>query len=167
MEKKFGVFRTVEELNRAADAQKAEGDEEALYALAEENGLDKEAVDDFIGLEGYPFTTPLEAAYGKLDMEMKETRTDEIIEDWIDYIRQCCLEIDGFSEQVFNPDKTLEGCIADIMKWSFDHAYEVDKKICKAAGVEQKVTMGIPGMRTVKRLIRDYYSQGVGDNESI
>lgn len=167
MEKKFGVFKTVDELNQAAAAQKAEGDEEALYALAEENGLDKEAVDDFMSLEGISFTTPLEAAYGKLDMEMKEVRTDEIIEDWIDYIRQCCLEIDGFSEKVFNPDKTLEGCIAAIMKWSFEHAYEMDDKICKAAGVTKQVKLGIPGMRTVKKLIRDYYSQEVTQNESV
>ena len=38
MEKKFGIFNTVEELNRAAAAQKAEGDLEALIGLATENG---------------------------------------------------------------------------------------------------------------------------------
>lgn len=160
MEKKFGTFKTVDELNRAAEAQKAEGDREALYALAEENGLDKESVDDFMSLEGISFTTPLEAAYGKLEMEMKEVRTDEIIEDWIDYIRQCCLDVEGFSEKVFDPDKTMEGCIADIMKWSLDHAYEIDKKICKAAGINiQTVKLGIPGMRTAKKLIRGYYEE--------
>lgn len=158
MEKRFGTFSTAEDLNGVAEAEKAEGDWEALYVLAEENGLDKETVDDFMLLEGISFTTPLEAAYGKLDMEMKEIRTDEIISDWIDYIRQCCVDVEGFSEKVFDPDKTLEGCIADIMKWSLDHAYEIDKKICKAAGINiQTVKLGIPGMRTAKRLIREYY----------
>ena len=46
MEKKFGIFNTVEELNRAAAAQKAEGDLEALIGLATENGLEKEDAED-------------------------------------------------------------------------------------------------------------------------
>ena len=37
---KFGEFDSAEELNRAAAAQKAEGDREALIMLAEENGID-------------------------------------------------------------------------------------------------------------------------------
>ena len=35
---KFGEFDSVEELNRAAAGQKEEGEEEALIALAVENG---------------------------------------------------------------------------------------------------------------------------------
>ena len=42
MEKKFGIFETVEELNRAAASQKAEGDLEALIGIAVENGLEIE-----------------------------------------------------------------------------------------------------------------------------
>lgn len=38
---KFGEFDSAEELNRAAAAQKAEGDLEALIALAVGNGIDK------------------------------------------------------------------------------------------------------------------------------
>lgn len=48
MEKKFGIFNTVEELNRAAAAQKAEGDLEALIGLATENGLEKEDAEDYM-----------------------------------------------------------------------------------------------------------------------
>ena len=39
---KFGEFDSAEELNRAAAAQKAEGDREALIMLAEENGIDRD-----------------------------------------------------------------------------------------------------------------------------
>ena len=42
MYEKFGEFDSFEELNRAAAAQKAEGDEEALFALALETGSVKE-----------------------------------------------------------------------------------------------------------------------------
>ena len=45
---KFGEFDSVEELNRAAAAQKAEGDEEALIAIALENGIEKEDAEDYM-----------------------------------------------------------------------------------------------------------------------
>ena len=45
---KFGEFDSVEELNRAAAAQKAEGDEQALVLLAQENGIDKEDAEDYM-----------------------------------------------------------------------------------------------------------------------
>ena len=48
MEKKFGIFNTVEELNRAAAAQKSEGDLEALIGLATENGLEKEDAEEYM-----------------------------------------------------------------------------------------------------------------------
>ena len=39
---KFGEFDSAEEINRAAAAQLAEGDTEAVMAIALENGLDKD-----------------------------------------------------------------------------------------------------------------------------
>ena len=39
---KFGEFDSAEELNKAAEGFKNEGDLESLYALAEENGISKE-----------------------------------------------------------------------------------------------------------------------------
>ena len=67
MDHKFGIFNTVEELNRAAAAQKAEGDMEALYALAAENGIEKADVDDYLDGAAEELATPLMAALGKLD----------------------------------------------------------------------------------------------------
>lgn len=66
MFEKFGEFDSVEELNRAAAAQKAEGDEEALVALAEENGIDKEDAEDYMDDCADELATPLMAAMGKL-----------------------------------------------------------------------------------------------------
>ena len=37
MYEKFGEFNSYEEINRAAAAQLKEGDEEAIYGIAEEN----------------------------------------------------------------------------------------------------------------------------------
>lgn len=58
MIRKFGIFDTVEELNRAAAAQKAEGDEEALFALAAENGIGQEDVQDYLDGEVEELATP-------------------------------------------------------------------------------------------------------------
>ena len=54
--------------------------------------------------------------------------------------------------------KTLKGCIAAILMWSFKNQQTVDKDIIKAAGVSaSKVTLGIPGMARAKKIITDYY----------
>ena len=69
MFEKFGEFDSVEELNRAAEAQRAEGDEKALVLLAEENGLDKEDAEDFMDGCIPVLATPLMAATGKIRVE--------------------------------------------------------------------------------------------------
>ena len=47
-----------------------------------------------------------------------------------------------------------------LLKWSFRHQQSIKKEILKAAGVNVgKVSLGIPGMGTAKRLIRDYYKE--------
>ena len=59
---KFGEFDSCEELNRAAAAQLKEGDDQALVALALENGIDEEDVKDYIDGEVQELATPLMAA---------------------------------------------------------------------------------------------------------
>ena len=61
MEHRFGIFDTVDELNRAAAAQKAEGDEEALFALAAENGICREDVEGYLDDAAEELATPLMA----------------------------------------------------------------------------------------------------------
>lgn len=80
MKKKFGIFNSVEELNRAAAGQLKEGDIEALKELAKENGIDADDVEDYV--EGYTdeLATPLTAALGKIEIEVAEiTHTREKI----------------------------------------------------------------------------------------
>lgn len=69
---KFGEFNSVEELNQAAAGQLEEGDIESLKALAKENGIVEEEVQDYI--EGYAkqLAMPITAAMGRLNIE-KET----------------------------------------------------------------------------------------------
>ena len=76
---KFGEFDSVEELNRAAAAQKKEGDYEAIYVLAKENGITKEEAEDFINDSVPELVSPLMAALGKLDIEETDLKPYEII----------------------------------------------------------------------------------------
>lgn len=154
---KFGEFNSAEELNRAAAAQLAEGDTEAVYAIAEENGIDREDAKDFIDGVAGELCSPLMAAYGKLDVEAAELRPHEIMEDWLQYIRIRCSEDRGMAEAVRRKGKSLKGCIAALLTWSMKNAKEVDKDILKSCKITYKVTLGIPGMGRARQIITDYY----------
>ena len=158
MFEKFGEFDSSEELNKAAEGLLKEGDIESLKILAAENGIDKDDVEDYeIGLID-SLTTPLTAAYGKLDIETAQPNITEIMEDWMQYIRLQCLNDSKMASEVRKKGKTLKGCIAALIKWSFGHQYEIPADIIKASGISAgRVTLGIPGAGTAHRLIKEYY----------
>ena len=158
MFEKFGEFDSSEELNKAAEGLLKEGDIESLKILAAENGIDKDDVEDYeIGLID-SLTTPLTAAYGKLDIETAQLNITEIMEDWMQYIRLQCLNDSKMASEVRKKGKTLKGCIATLIKWSFGHQYEIPADIIKASGISAgRVTLGIPGAGTAHRLIKEYY----------
>lgn len=91
---KFGEFNSVEELNKAAEGFRSEGDLESLYAIAEENGISKEDVADYI--DGYvdQLASGTMAAYGRLNIEKMEMEkcTDIMEKSMLYYI---LLFIDG------------------------------------------------------------------------
>lgn len=69
---KYGEFGSAEELNMAAEGFAGEGDIEAIFSLAEENGIDKEDAQDYIdGMKG-DLATEYEAAIGRLKVQAKE-----------------------------------------------------------------------------------------------
>lgn len=154
---KFGEFDSADEMNRAAAAQRKEGDNEAILAIAEENGIDKEDAIDFIDGCVAAFVTPLMAAYGKLDIEAKELKPYEIMEDWLQYIKLRCAEEPEMAVAVKRKGKSLKGCIAALLEWSMKNQRPVDNEILKAVRINYKVTLGIPGMGRAKKIITEYY----------
>lgn len=155
---KFGEFDSAEEINTAAAAQLQEGDTDAIMTIAEENGIDKEDAEDYIDGVVTELANNIMAAMGKLDIEEKDMKPYEIMCDWISYIRIQCEDNEEMAKAVRRKGKSLRGCIAYLLKWSFANQHEIPTDIVKAAGVSvSRVTMGIPGMRTAKKLIMEYY----------
>ena len=158
---KFGEFDSWEEINKAAEGQKAEGDEEALLILAKENGIDKEDAEDYFDGAIQELCTPLTAAFGKLDVENEDLKPIDIMDDWYKYIMTLVAADEQMAIAVRKKGKSLKGCIAKLLKWSFEHQQKVDKDILQAAGVSaSKVTIGIPGMGTAHKIIKEYYLGG-------
>lgn len=156
---KFGEFDSVEELNSAAEGQKEQGDKEALIALAKENGIDIEDAMDF--MEGLldDLATPITAAIGKLQVEETDVKLVGIHKDWYEYIKSLVMESEEIARAVRRKDKSLIGCIGELLRWSWNHMKGVDSRIVKASGYKESGTVkeGCPDMATAKKIIRDYY----------
>ena len=69
-----------------------------------------------------------------------------------------CMEKQALANRVRAKDKSLQGCMAALLSWSFKNQNPVDKDVVKEAGVSAgRVTLGIPGMGRAKKIITDYY----------
>ncbi len=159
---RFGEFDSAEEINATAAGLKEEGDIESLKILCRENGIDEEAVDFYLE-ENVPFPMlcgAYEAALGKLEVEAQELKPKQIMADWLEYIKARCIEDNELCLNVRKKEKSLRGCIAALLNWSFSNQIPIDKEIIKQAGIKaSKVTLGIPGMADAKKIIADYYGR--------
>lgn len=155
----FGELDSMEEINKTAEGLKNEGDHKNLYQLAQENGIDAAFVDMYLdGTLEKLCCDVATAALGKIDVEAAVLKPVEIIADWVEYIRTLCSDDEAFARAVRSREKSLKGCIGNLLGWSFKKKYRVDQDIIKAAGIGQvRVEMGIPGMGTAKKLIKQYY----------
>lgn len=156
---KFGEMN-LEELNRAASAQLAEGDTEALIALALENGLEREDAEDYIDGCADELATPLMAAIGKINLESKELQLEGLVADWKDYILQSCTEDAELCKAVREKGKSLEKCLGELLKFAFNAKKKLNDKIVKAAGLNPPIYLGVPGKTEALEIIRKYYMEG-------
>lgn len=155
---RFGEFDSFEEINEAAEGLFNESDLESLRLMAAENGLE-DYVDMYVsGDTDALCDDAMTAALGKIAVEAATLKLGEIMEDWRSYIEAQIMEDEQFAVQVRRKGKSLDQCIAALLKWSFGHQYPVSKEIVRAAGVNAgKVTLGIPGMGTARKIIKKYY----------
>ena len=66
---KFGEFDSAEELNKAAEGLKEEGDKDSLIELAKENGIDPEDAEDYWNSEMQFLAASRVAAVARLKVE--------------------------------------------------------------------------------------------------
>lgn len=154
---KFGEFDSYKELNKAAEDLVKAGEEKKLIELALENGIDREDAEDYVDGLVPELCNELMAALGKLKVESEELKPEEIMYDWVNYIRSQCADDSIVAAAVRKKGKSLRGCITELLKWSFKNQKPVDGDILKAAGVKHKCSLGIPGMARAKQIIMDYY----------
>lgn len=166
MFEKFGEFDSCEELNRAAAAQLAEGDEEAILMLAEENGIDREDAEDYIDGCVSELATPLMAALGKLELEKKDLKIDGILDDWFSCAVELCRTEEDMTAAVRRKGKCLQDCMAALLRYAFENKKQVSDKIIKATKVTHNgkeeamrgpVYLGVPNQAETKRIVREYY----------
>lgn len=158
MFERFGEMESAKEINELAVNLFNEGDVESLRVMAEENGITEDFVEMFYEGEIPELCDPMTAALGKIEVESAELQPKEIMEDWVEYLKSQCMENELMACSVRKKGKSLKGCIASLLKWSFGNQIPIEKEILKAAGVTAgRVTLGIPGMGTAKRIIREYY----------
>lgn len=158
---KFGEMNSYTEINELAANLLQEGDLDSLKELAKENGIPDDYVEMYLEEVIPSLCDSTSAAIGKIDVECMKLKPKELMLDWVEYIKGLCLENEMIAHQVRKKGKTLQGCMAVLLKYSFKNQITVDKEIIKAAGVSAgKVTFGVPGMAKAKELIRDYYMGG-------
>ena len=154
---KFGEFNSAEEMNRAAAAQLKEGDNEAIFAIALENGIDREDAQDYIDRYTQEFVTPLMAAIGKISIEASELSIAGVLDTWKDCLLQLCSEDEMICKAIRKKGKSMEKCFGKLLKQSFETKVKLDDRIVKAAGLKPPLYIGIPANSEAKKIIREYY----------
>lgn len=155
---KFGEMNSYQQINELAENLFNEGDTDSLREMAKENGIPEDYIEMYLQGDTPVLCDALMAALGKIDAEAAELNVKEIMEDWVEYLRGQCLENEMIAHQVRKKGKSLRGCIAALLSWSFKNQIPINEEIKKAAGVTAgRVTLGIPGMARAKQIIKDYY----------
>lgn len=164
---KYGEFDSYEEINEKAEALLKTGDTKAVRELAKENGIDLEEAEDYITGESDRLCyTALMAAVGKLDLEEQDLKIGGVLKDWTDCIKDMCVETYGMAEAVRKKGKTLAGCMAALIRFSFENKVQVSNKIVDITKVSQNgreermrrpLYLGIPSRADARKIIYDYY----------
>ena len=167
---KFGKFESFEEINRAAAAQKEQGDEEALVALALENGLDREDAEDYMDGAIDKLCTPLSAALGRLRVEAEELKLQREMIDLYEEIVATLMnneKRDFIKHGIMRKDKSLAEYLAKVMDLGYKNAVTPPKEILdKLKEVPQQyrtqMKTGMPNKAERLKLMMDYYGEVTG-----
>lgn len=165
---KFGEFDSHTELNEAAAGRLEQGDHEALFELAAENGIDKEEARDYIDGIVDVLATPFMAAEGKLRIEAEALKLESPLSGWKDYIVEICREDMEVCRAVRKKGKDLKQCMALIIKYGFENKKKVSDEIVdmvrvqvngKTVPMQKPLYLGVPSRPEIKRIVKEYYGK--------
>lgn len=166
MFEKFGEFDSAEELNAKAKKILEAGNESQLKELAKENGIDPEDAEDYADGCMAELANAFTAACGKIAVESEHLKLKGILCDWRDVIAQNCTEDKELRVAVRRKGKSLKGCLAKIIEFSFDKKEQVHKEILAETWVNHNgkrekfkgdLYLGFPNRAETTKLIREYY----------
>ncbi len=153
---KFGEMSSYKEINTLAENLFNENDIKSLKEMAKENGIAEDFVELYLSGDIMELCDAETAAYGKIDVEVAELKLKGIMEDWVEYLRVQISDNDLLAHRVRIKGKSLKGCIAALLKWSFENQVPIEKEMLKMAGVTAgRVTLGIPTMGKAKEIDRE------------
>ena len=116
----FGNFDSVEELNACAKGLLEEQDLEHLKVLAEENGI-PDGIREVVDL--------VNAAIGKLQVELKEETDGMPAGEIVSYLSMRCFEKEALARAIRRKNRTLKECLQNIRK-------EAEKRIKERSGTQ-------------------------------
>lgn len=160
---KFGEFNSYTEINEKAAELKAANDINNLYALAEENGIDKEEAEDFFDGIAEELCNANMAAIGKLDIEAKEYKLDKILYDWVGELKSICLIMPEVAAGVRKKGKSIAEYIALIAEEGYANRVDVDKRIVEKTKEIKKIVgnhgfaIGVPDKAKRAEIAKNYY----------
>ena len=158
---KFVEFYSCEEVNRAAAAQKAEGDKEALEILAKENGIDPEDVRDYLDGVVEELCTPLTAALGKLEVESEALGLFGIFQSWKEMLVDEAIKNQDLQENIRKKGKKLKDALAAVLKAESKGRKAIPGEIAKAAGVPNNTQVSTMTAKDQRKTLIQYYKEAV------
>lgn len=157
---KFGEFDSAEELNKAAAAQKAEGDLEALLLLAQENGIEKDDAEDYYNGYMDQLCNPMMAAIGKINVERHALDLPTCMEGWI-YMLNEMLAADLRAEElalgIRKKNKKLTDLFGQLLEASSKNRKKVPDAIVKAAKLSGTMYVGDVDHPTFINIVYKFY----------
>lgn len=162
---KFGEFDSAEDINRAAAAQKAQGDLEAVRMIAKENGIDEMDVDDFWNGDDFDeLCSPLTAALGKLDVESAALDLPTSLQLWVDFIKNMILGDIGADLMIGirRKGKDLISLLAKLIVETSKSRKNVPSDIVSTArkldsSIPNTLPIGDISRKRLEEIIREYY----------
>lgn len=114
---KYGEFGSYEEINKAAQGFKDEGDLDSLKAMARENGIDELDAEDYIEGTIPELVTLTSAAVGRLKVEKEASKKDQGILTVLFNMAEAMATSDKEDAAMFlTKGKRLDGVIEEMRK---------------------------------------------------